>query len=177
MYDLKITNGGGSIFTGPITFHNQGVYLSKMDASGSNGCVLPVINGTFSTDNFPSAAASFPNTGITITDSAWIVGKSPITGVKDTIVCKAISGIQYEKSAVTLKLFPNPTSGIFILNYPDETPGTSVLNIYDMAGKIVHNELIYNTNSEINLHLLAPGIYYVRLSTSNRILQQKLIKN
>jgi hypothetical protein len=74
-------------------------------------------------------------------------------------------------------IFPNPFSEHIIVSLYEETPDLLFVTIYDLNGKIVYlkkletpQELILDTSP------LPPGIYFIRISTTTKYLNSKLIK-
>jgi minor extracellular serine protease Vpr len=76
-----------------------------------------------------------------------------------------------------LSIYPNPSSGKFVVNIGDET--MSSLQIFDISGKLVYSEQIENKteNKTMNLSHLTNGIYILKLSDSKYTKQTKLLIN
>lgn len=82
---------------------------------------------------------------------------------------------QIEKDEPTL--FPNPTTGIFIFNYPKLNIATT-LEIYTLTGELIKTEIIAHKTTAINLTEQPTGMYLVRFVSSDgnvwrRLLQKK----
>ncbi|MBL0315512.1 MAG: T9SS type A sorting domain-containing protein [Flavobacteriales bacterium] len=62
-------------------------------------------------------------------------------------------------------VYPNPASQILYLNLIENHPQT-VVNIYDLTGRIIAAESIVNNNStaSISISTLAPGIYFAEVN-------------
>lgn len=77
------------------------------------------------------------------------------------------------------KIFPNPASQSFQIQWSNPIISDVYLTIVDALGKIVYKSMInlLINNTEINIDHLLSGIYFVQLSNSNQILgHKKLIK-
>ncbi len=74
-----------------------------------------------------------------------------------------------------IKVYPNPTSGIFRVDFESDHAGGFYYYISDMMGaKIFEN--VTNTNFEVNLSDLSPGIYFLTLSNLKIKKTVKIIK-
>ncbi|MFZ4398512.1 MAG: T9SS type A sorting domain-containing protein [Bacteroidales bacterium] len=72
------------------------------------------------------------------------------------------------KKSLVFTISPNPNNGNFYLSFNSETINVngSMLNIYNLNGKIVYNRLINNRN-ELNFNLpFYKGFYIVKLTTN-----------
>ncbi|MBL7888091.1 MAG: T9SS type A sorting domain-containing protein [Bacteroidia bacterium] len=68
------------------------------------------------------------------------------------------------------KLYPNPNNGQMVLEYTLEKNEEAVLNIYDIAGKLISSYLINSNNKSIaiNENNLDAGIYYYSISVNGK---------
>lgn len=68
------------------------------------------------------------------------------------------------------KLYPNPNNGQMVLEYTIEKNEEAVLNIYDIAGKLISTYLINSNNKSIgiNENSLDGGIYYYSISVNGK---------
>lgn len=75
-------------------------------------------------------------------------------------------------------IFPNPNKGNFeILLNNDKLLGTQ-LTIFDALGRIIHEEILLETNNVIQLNGVRPGIYFARLDTNGkRSVKKFIVKN
>ena len=84
-----------------------------------------------------------------------------------------------ELSLPRIQIYPNPTSGMVILNR-GEVPGECKLHILNIYGKQMIELIIPRLTSgteemEINLSELPAGVYLLKLKTTQGVLTQKLI--
>jgi Secretion system C-terminal sorting domain len=73
-----------------------------------------------------------------------------------------------------MKVFPNPSNGIVNISLPSNDSYT--LLIIDIQGRIVSKkEGINDAQIQLNLSDWNSGIYFVNLSTKNRVFNSKIL--
>lgn len=79
-----------------------------------------------------------------------------------------------EVSHSQLKLFPNPTKDVLILegNKKEFILEGSILDIIDLTGKVVRREKIQDDQIIINVQEMVKGVYVLKLSKSNEFFYQ-----
>lgn len=61
-----------------------------------------------------------------------------------------------------LNIYPNPTTGFFTIDYPDyKLDGSTVVNMFDISGRMVKEIKINSTRTVIDISNLAPGTYFL----------------
>jgi hypothetical protein len=77
---------------------------------------------------------------------------------------------------IFVSIYPNPSSAKFILelNNPEKY---SVLRIYDITGKVIFNDAIKEEKTEVDLSSFANGIYLLQVSSGEKLISKKLVKN
>ena len=89
------------------------------------------------------------------------------TFVGDTLNCLSVGAEEiFIEQQETFKIYPNPTLQDFII----ERHGTSseVLVIYDMQGRLVHQEQVQTRKIQVRIRGLQSGIYLVRLGVETK---------
>ncbi len=76
-------------------------------------------------------------------------------------------------SVNTLALYPNPTSGTFIIN--EENISSYRVNVYNTLGKLVVSKEFNNVSGPQELSLDTKGIYLINLVTDNQVKTSRLI--
>jgi trimeric autotransporter adhesin len=80
-----------------------------------------------------------------------------------------------------LHVYPNPSEGIFNLQYSAQQSETTTIRVFDLNGKLVKiitvNSVAGNNNYLLNLSALAGGIYQVTLTTGTSITGTRVMKN
>ncbi len=84
-----------------------------------------------------------------------------------------------EFDIATLVIAPNPSHGNFEMLFDTETPKDMVYEVYDMLGKQLLSNRISKglKNCFVNLEGYPEGIYLLRVSMGDAIVNKKLIKN
>ena len=72
-----------------------------------------------------------------------------------------------------ITLFPNPTENVFTVSSTIDM--IRELTIYDNNGKAVLHQRIDDYSGQVNVENLTPGIYFVRMMTSDNVVTKKLI--
>lgn len=73
-----------------------------------------------------------------------------------------------------LTVFPNPAKDVVTINAKDNLKN---IVIYDMAGQIVHQEILSGTNYQFSLAAFPSGIYSVKIITETSTAIEKLVVN
>lgn len=73
-----------------------------------------------------------------------------------------------------LKLFPNPTSDYFTLDFDNPIEFEAIVNIYDVVGKLVSSEQLLNGRQQINVSSLNEGIYMIEIKLGDWSTVKKL---
>lgn len=94
----------------------------------------------------------------------------PSNIVTDTAVFVGVTENLLEK--VTLKSYPNPSTGLYNLNSDNEIAS---VELYDVLGKKVYSEIVNNKQVQLQLNGLTKGIYIVNVIFNQGVLSKKLI--
>jgi len=92
-----------------------------------------------------------------------------------TITVDIVSSIN-ENQTAKIGVYPNPNNGKFNISF-DNINGKVVYQIYDTKGSIIVNKNIHtngNTIEEVSVNLI-PGIYFVKVLTTNQSYIEKLV--
>jgi len=71
-----------------------------------------------------------------------------------------------------VKAYPNPTNGQLWI----ETVNTDRIEIYDLQGKLVFNQLVFDNKSQLDLSDIPTGIYQIHLLSDNQRRVTKIVK-
>ena len=86
------------------------------------------------------------------------------------------SPVVYQNS---IKIFPNPTNGIFNVFIKNENVNQLLISINDIQGrevfKIDEKNCTKNYEAQINLSDLAKGVYDIKLTTDTHVKTKKLV--
>lgn len=75
-----------------------------------------------------------------------------------------------------LAVFPNPTKGIVSIWLPEETVFQE-LSLFDSKGRVLINEVNFNSGTALNLSNFSNGIYFLRLVVNNRHIVKTVVLN
>ncbi len=137
-------NDSGCIFSMDTNY----VYNDLFDFNGTNGDD-PISNVTIS--------------GHTLFGTTAIGGGSNYAGVIFKYVLPS-TGINTIKNNASVKLYPNPNNGQFILHVSSGS-GASSIEIYNMLGEMVYSATLVQGQSDnaINISSRPPGMYLYRV--------------
>jgi hypothetical protein len=83
--------------------------------------------------------------------------------------------IQDKNEIAIFNIIPNPARNIFNIVFNDElNTQNTVLKIFDVTGRVVHEQKIYSQESTVNCQLSA-GVYFVKVSDGEKVYEQKLV--
>lgn len=84
------------------------------------------------------------------------------------------------KSLQSLKVYPNPNNGTFIVQAEFSTLNSVQIELYNSLGQVVYNKNIgetFNLQTQIYLENLSPGVYHLKLNSDKGYAIMKLIIN
>ncbi|MDT8413479.1 MAG: T9SS type A sorting domain-containing protein [Vicingaceae bacterium] len=95
---------------------------------------------------------------------------NPNVAVTDTV--------EQTTAKLNAELLPNPTKGNLAIQITQENIEEEVFHlfVYDVYGRELINKTYYTTSFNDNISNYAPGIYYVRLVSGNKIKNWNIIK-
>jgi predicted outer membrane repeat protein len=156
-----------NILTGNPMFSSPGnAGLAPFDASGYNYHVV---------GNSPAINAG-NNNYLIINYDTYDLDK--LSRVADTTV--DIGAYEYqavgihEFSAAPLKIYPNPSTGKFVVELNEKTDEAN-FELYNAVGTQVYEATIKSVKETFDLRKYNPGIYFVKLSDGEKVFTQKLV--
>ena len=138
-----------------------------------DGCYTFVISDSYG-DGF---CCNYGNGFFTIKkeiDNSILVSSSPFTSSDTSHFCiSALSNIQIAENE--LKIFPNPSIGIFYVNFPHYSENISnYAKIFNPIGQLVLKKEL-NQTTKFDLSNQKNGLYYLNITTKNTRITKKLI--
>ncbi|MCK5856543.1 MAG: T9SS type A sorting domain-containing protein [Bacteroidales bacterium] len=113
----------------------------------------------------------------TISDEAC-----PYMGMQSFAYCITVTsgvGIEDNNKNTALRLYPNPSSGIFEISYSTASESDCYLHIYNVEGKEVFTQVWRLPNihkvHKLNLIHLPNGVYYLNLIQNEQLLKYKIL--
>ena len=157
-------------FPGTTTLIDSGETISLTAAPGfdsylwSTGDTVPSLNVS------PADTTTYV---VTATDA----GGCSQTDSLEVQVQSVEVGILELTNAATVKLYPNPNSGIFTLQVPTASNKAFSLRIFNLAGEQVLTKDVSFAGDKLMLDLgdLEKGVYLLQLNNADQALQNKLI--
>jgi hypothetical protein len=75
-----------------------------------------------------------------------------------------------------IKIYPNPTSSYLQFEIPNRITSDADIMIYDISGKVVHQETSDKTLHKLSVSHLPNGIYILNCITNEGVYQNKFFK-
>lgn len=89
-------------------------------------------------------------------------------------------GIEESSNLNQLVVYPNPTSGVFQIDFNGSINSSSILTIKDLSGKVVLTREISSATDlaevTVDLTLNPSGIYFIEVQTEKGIFKERLVK-
>lgn len=76
---------------------------------------------------------------------------------------------------MAIKIYPNPTFDQFTLRIEIKNKEDLSLKIYDVIGKLISTEKIYQNDQKINVDKLNNGVYWIEVQSSNWTEKEQLL--
>ena len=96
----------------------------------------------------------------------------------DDITITDVTSVEDIYAANPLSLYPNPSTGLVNLSLNVETAGQLNIEIFDISGRLVFNEILNaaegNLNRAIDLSGVDSGVYFVKVTSDSGEYNQKL---
>lgn len=119
---------------------------------------------TFSTSvTFEVVATSNPKSCIGKRIYTLVILPNPATSLNDAL-------------SDAIKVYPNPSLGVFNIDFGGLHLGKSAMNIYDVQGKTVYSSEINNNECTISLENNASGLYLMEINTNKGRILKRLVK-
>lgn len=81
-----------------------------------------------------------------------------------------------ENDTKTFGLFPNPTSGLFTVEFDGDYADTYMVSIYGLHGNQVFNQISNSSQSVIDIRHLQPGLYFIKISSDSGEIIKRIVK-
>jgi para-nitrobenzyl esterase len=91
----------------------------------------------------------------------------------DQLECSSAGIDPFASASNALQVYPNPTNDNFIVALPSSS--ASLLEIFDLSGRLVHSNELINLSSTISTSALANGLYTVKLTSREISYWAKLV--
>jgi len=169
---FQVTNYSHPVLTylhgNVLTFRFNNIMLpdSTTDLEGSIGfvqyCIKPIADLPVGTVIENTAHIFFDFNDAIVTN----------TTQNEYVIPTSVAGLAKQNN---LMLFPNPASGLFTIEWNNHNT-QSTIEVFNMNGVRVLQKQSYQNREEMDLSTYPAGVYMVRVSNSQTVLQTKLIK-
>ena len=196
IYSVTITDTNGCTVTGFDTINEPALLIGFLDitnetalnANDGSAWVIAIggtpphsylwMPGLLTSDSITGLAAGTYT--VTITDANGCTFVDSATVNSGTV---GISGFDIDR---TIKLYPNPTTGKFILQFGPTYPKNLVITVLNLIGEVItkienenptYNKMRHASSLQIDLSSEVNGLYFIKIQTHNRIITRKIILN
>jgi hypothetical protein len=165
---VELTSDGGYVLAG-IRSSPNGACLIKTDSLGNSGCNES--SASF-LDAYQVSQITSPATNVILVNSVVSNHATVVSsGTTDSTLCLNFPTDLKKIAVQTFSIYPNPTSGTFTIQTPLESGDIQVFNV---LGEIAYSTTL-NTKNQILNTALAPGIYFVKVSSGEKVFIQKVV--
>lgn len=182
---MKSINGG-SVFTAMTTTGMPSISRTCITHQNNNvnSLYLGTTLGVYYYDDTAAAWTPFetglPNVKVTDLEINYIDNNITAAtygrGVWRSPLPTALSSAEFEHN--NFLIYPNPSTDVFNIKIGDIQPKN--LEVTDVSGKIIFSKKEFdNSGNEIQINLtnVAKGVYFIKLSTDNKSVVKKIVKN
>lgn len=87
-----------------------------------------------------------------------------------------VSVAEVDTELDNINIYPNPTNNLITIDFGTNTIKNTTIQVIDLLGKTLHQQIINNKQTVINLSNYSQGIYLVKVSNKNSSKVYKVIK-
>ena len=194
-YDWQVTVGGcereDSTFTvgvypdavAAISIDTANATISATDwmanwstsgTTGADSIYVNFSNGTMSNDTSGTVTFNANNAGETVTVIAF--GPCSTDTAAFTFDVNQIS-VDEDFLNGTLSIYPNPTRGLFNVEFATATATNVEISIVNMVGQVISNEVVTVNglyNNQFDLSYESAGVYFIKFTTDEGVLTERI---
>jgi hypothetical protein len=147
-----------SVNLGTITANQNGATYQWLDCDNAMAVI-------------PGGAA---NQSFTPTESGDYAVSVTFNSCTDTSACQAIivDGIQPINQSAQIKVYPNPSTGLFTVSAKD----VKDIKVYNPIGEMVYQNSNGSLNTTVDISKQLPGLYILQITTDSGIVRQRIVK-
>lgn len=136
------------------------------------------VNATGSNASGSGGSASYSVGQVVYTTNTGTNG-SVAQGIQQPYEISVVTGIEEAKGInLSVSAYPNPTTDYLQLKVESEKLKDLSYQLYDMQGKLLQNEKLTGSETQINMSKYVPSTYFVRVIQGNQSIKEfKIIKN
>jgi len=157
--DKLVVNGGLTA--------NGSLHINNLRGSFSNGQTFQVIDANMTSGSFEAINPSTPGD-----DLYWDTSDLYTNGIiKVTDTPTAIASV--ENSIISV--YPNPIKDLLHINI-NSAFDSAIIQIRDMSGRLIKQQIIENSISEIDFSSISNGVYFITVTINNKTHITKIVK-
>ena len=136
------------------------------------------VNATGGDASGSGGSASYSVGQVVYTTNTGTTG-SVAQGVQQPYEISVVTAIEEAKDInLSVTAYPNPTTDYLTLRIDEFEISNLSFQLYDMNGKLLQNEKMTDTETQINMSNYVPSTYFVRVINGNQSIKEfKIIKN
>ncbi len=127
-------------------------------------------SGIYNTSTLQNPVHYFTGAGTFYVTFIATAGNNKDTVITPIVVKNCTTGMTEDDQLATVSVYPNPTSGKFIIT------ATGELTVFNMIGEAVYSQRLVSAASEIDLSGKPAGVYLLHVRTNNGTVVRKIIK-
>lgn len=120
-----------------------------------------------------------------IADGTWnLIVTDQVSGDGGTInavkiiICNIQPPLSIEENVLSgLKIYPNPTTGIVNIDLGTSLSDTSIVNLFDIQGRIISTKEMNSSVDSINISNLSDGVYLLTIENGTSKTTKKIVLN
>lgn len=99
--------------------------------------------------------------------------RSVVYSIHADSLATAVNQPKAEKQIITLS--PNPAHGILNIKIQDAGKEKYTIGVFNVQNQLLHSDKVNSVNYQLNISSFAPGIYFIRMMDSDRVIYKKFI--
>ena len=150
-YQLSLLNSAGTILQSSTNNASADETITRNVAAGTYFVrVYPKNNGAWNANS--CYTLNVTGAAARVSDGRWITG-----------------------SGTRMIIFPNPAKGVLNVSI-DDIQGNTTLRVYNVMGKLVMQQQVSKSVTQINIAKLPAGVYMLNMSDGNSVTSMKFVK-
>ncbi|MES2678394.1 MAG: T9SS type A sorting domain-containing protein [Bacteroidota bacterium] len=89
--------------------------------------------------------------------------------------CGIVAGIVRNDGAQFISIYPNPSAGIFQIEFENSNSNASVLELYNVRGEKIQSASGFGSQIQIDLSAQPKGIYFIKICNGTNIYNKKIV--